>query len=416
MTNRELVLIVDCGGTEAQLVTQRVREHKVYAELVPATVSWTEIKARSPKGIIFAGSGCDKPTIEAAVSELGIPVLNVRTAQMPQAMSSLSSFLFDTCKLSALWSMASFAEEAIAAIKKQVQDGQVICALSGGVDSSVAATLVQRAVGDQLTSIFVNHGLLRQGEPEQVLTTFRQRGFKVVYVDARQRFLEKLAGVTDPEKKRKIIGQEFIRVFEEEAERLGKIDYLVQGTVYPDVIESGSGPAAKVKSHHNVGGLPENMNLKLIEPLRYLFKDEVRRLGEELGLPEELIWRHPFPGPGLAVRVLGEVTADKVAILQAADAIVTEEIKAAGLYRQIWQAFAVLPDIKSVGMAQDERTYAYTIAVRAVESTNAMTADWSRLPYEVLDKIMRRITSEVPHVNRVVYDITSKPPATIEWE
>ncbi|MGI6128912.1 MAG: glutamine-hydrolyzing GMP synthase [bacterium] len=413
MASSELVLIIDCGGA-AKNITQKVREQKVYAELVPATVPEATIKDRRPKGIILAGA--DFSSVNPAIFELEIPVLELVDEHMSQAELSLHSFLFDVCGLSAHWSMDSFADEAIAAVKDKVKEGQVICGLSGGVDSSVAATLVQRAIGDQLTSIFVDHGLLRQGEPEQVVATFRQRGFKLVYVDARQRFLEKLAGVTDPEQKRKIIGQEFIRVFEEEAKRLGQVDFLVQGTVYPDVIESGSGSAVKIKSHHNVGGLPKDMNLKLIEPLRYLFKDEVRRLGEELGLPQELVWRHPFPGPGLAVRILGEVTPEKVTILQAADAIVIEEIKAADLYRQIWQVFAVLPDIKSVGMVQDERTYAYTVAVRAVESTDAMIAEWSRLPYEVLDKIARRITSEVPHVNRVVYDITSKPPATIEWE
>ena len=283
------------------------------------------------------------------------------------------------------------------------------------VDSSVAAVMVQRAVGDQLTCIFVNHGLLRKGEAEQVQKTFKEKfQIKLVYVDARERFLGKLAGVSDPEKKRKIIGEEFIRVFEDEASKLGQIDYLVQGTLYPDVVESGTATAAVIKSHHNVGCLPEDMRLQLVEPLRWLFKDEVRILGEELGLPEEVVWRQPFPGPGMAVRILGPVDAYKVALLQEADAVVEQEIRKAGLYRQIWQSFAILPDMRSVGVMGDQRTYSYTVVIRAVNSVDAMTADWVRLPYEVLEAISSRIVSEIKEINRVVYDITSKPPATIE--
>ena len=312
--------------------------------------------------------------------------------------------------------MKAFIQKQTAAIRARVGPGRVICGLSGGVDSSVAAALVQRAVGDQLTSIFVDNGLMRQDEPEQVVSVFRKLGFKLIHVDASNRFLQQLANVTDPEQKRKTIGEEFIRVFEQEAQRLGDVDFLVQGTLRSDVIESGDAAAVRVKSHHNVGGLPEKMRLKLIEPLRSLFKEQVRRLGEELGLAPDLVWRHPFPGPGLAVRVLGKVTAEKLAILRAADAIVIEEVKAADWYRKLWQVFAVLPELKSVGMTAGERTYAYTVGIRAVQSTDAMTAQWARLPYELLDKIGRRITAEVPNINRVVYDITSKPPATIEWE
>ena len=337
-------------------------------------------------------------------------------AHTPWGSQLLRNFLFDISGCRGDWTAASFTERAVAEVREQVGEGRVICALSGGVDSAVAATLVHRAIGSQLVCIFVDHGLLRQGEAEQVVATFRERGLELVFVDARERFLRRLEGVADPERKRKIIGEEFIRVFEEEARRLGDVRYLVQGTVYPDVIESGTGRAALIKSHHNVGGLPERMNLKLIEPLRFLFKDEVRRVGLELGLPESIIWRHPFPGPGLAVRVIGPVTAEKLAVVRAADAIVLEEIQRAGLAREVWQAFAVLTDTRSVGVMGDQRTYGHVVAVRAVTSTDAMTADWARLPYEVLERISSRILNEVPAVSRVVYDISPKPPATIEWE
>ena len=329
----------------------------------------------------------------------------------------LKNFLFDVCQLKGDWTMASFAESKIEEIKKLVGNKKVLCALSGGVDSSVDAVLVQKAVGKQLTCIFVDHGLLRKDEGDQVEKVFKEQfDMNLIRVNAQERFLNKLKGVTEPEKKRKIIGEEFIRVFEEEANKLGEIDYLVQGTIYPDVVESGTNTSATIKSHHNVGGLPEDMNLKLIEPLRELFKDEVRAVGEELGIPHDLVWRQPFPGPGLAIRVLGEVTEEKLYITREADAIFREEIAKAGLQDKIWQYFACLPNIQSVGVMGDERTYSHAVALRAVTSSDGMTSDWAHIPYEVLDKVSRRIVNEVKGVNRIVYDITSKPPATIEWE
>ncbi len=331
----------------------------------------------------------------------------------------LRRFVFDICHCSGAWSLGSFLEAEIGRVRDTVGDGRVICAISGGVDSTVAALLVARAIGDRLAGIFVNNGFLRKNEFEKVLDTLRNKlHLNVRGIDASDRFLNLLAGVADPEKKRKLIGKEFIRIFEEEAHTMESVDFLVQGTLYPDVIESVSvrGPSATIKSHHNVGGLPEHMDLKLIEPLRELFKDEVRELGAELGLPDELVWRQPSPGPGLAIRIMGEVTPDNIRILQEADDILLSEIKTAGLYREIWQSFAVLLPIKSVGVMGDLRTYEYTVAIRAVSSTDGMTADWVRLPYDLLGTIANRIVNEVRGVNRVVYDITSKPPATIEWE
>ena len=335
----------------------------------------------------------------------------------PSGMHILENFLFNICGCSPLWTMMSIIENQVSIIKDTVKNGNVICGLSGGVDSTVAALLVHKAVGKKLTCIFVDHGLLRLDEGRQVEKTFK-KNFKInlIHIKAKERFLSELKGVTDPEKKRKIIGKEFIRVFEEEAKKIKDVDYLVQGTLYSDVIESGTRDAAKIKSHHNVGGLPADMKIKLIEPLRQLFKDEVRKMGIELGLAEDIVRRQPFPGPGLAIRIIGEVTEERLDILQAADRIVIEEIKSAGLYEKIWQSFAVLPAIKSVGVMGDERTYAYPIAIRAVTSEDAMTADWVKLPYEVLEKMSRRIINEVEGVNRVVYDISSKPPSTIEWE
>jgi GMP synthase (glutamine-hydrolysing) len=345
----------------------------------------------------------------------------------PQGQDLLKRFLYDACDCRPTWTMSSIIETQVEAVRAQVGTGRAICGLSGGVDSAVAAALVHKAIGPQLTCVFVDTGLMRQGEGEQVVETFRRNfGIELIHVRAADRFFERLAGVLDPEEKRKAIGEMFIRIFEDSAATVVERErgipnarFLVQGTLYPDVIESGGGhggQAATIKSHHNVGGLPEVMDFELVEPLRALFKDEVRRVGEELGLPEEIVWRQPFPGPGLGVRIIGEVTPEKVATLQHADFIVREEIKRAGLEREIWQAFAVLPDIRSVGVMGDERTYAHPVIIRAVTSEDAMTADWARLPYELLDTMANRIIGEVPGVNRVAYDITSKPPGTIEWE
>ncbi|HHU85407.1 MAG: glutamine-hydrolyzing GMP synthase [Pelotomaculaceae bacterium] len=511
LPEQELVVVLDFGGQYSHLIARRIRELKVFCEMLPYSTSIDEIKAKRPRGIIFSGGPSSvyqekAPACDPALYETGIPVLGIcygmqlmaqqlggvvsrsghreygktglhvlerdrllscmeqleqcwmshgdrvesappgftvsaatsnspvaamacpaknlyavqfhpEVVHTPKGQDVLKAFLYDICGCSGDWTMGSFLERSVTEIKARVGDKKVLCALSGGVDSSVAAVMVQRAVGDQLTCIFVNHGLLRKGEAEQVQKTFKEKfQIKLVYVDARERFLGKLAGVSDPEKKRKIIGEEFIRVFEDEASKLGQIDYLVQGTLYPDVVESGTATAAVIKSHHNVGCLPEDMRLQLVEPLRWLFKDEVRILGEELGLPEEVVWRQPFPGPGMAVRILGPVDAYKVALLQEADAVVEQEIRKAGLYRQIWQSFAILPDMRSVGVMGDQRTYSYTVVIRAVNSVDAMTADWVRLPYEVLEAISSRIVSEIKEINRVVYDITSKPPATIEWE
>jgi len=338
-------------------------------------------------------------------------------AHTPRGTEILKRFLFDVCQVSPNWTHHSIIEQSVDAIRRQVGLEKVICGLSGGVDSAVAAALVHHAVGDQLTCVFIDHGLLREGEAEQVEEKF-QRAFHInlIHVKAQDRFLAALAGVTDPESKRKIIGETFIRVFEEVAADLTDTNFLVQGTLYPDIIESGTKDAAKIKSHHNVGGLPDDMQFDLVEPLRDLFKDEVRAIGAELGLPEEIVWRQPFPGPGLAVRVIGEVTRERLDILRAADAVVLEEIRRAGLYRQLWQSFAVLPAVKTVGVQGDGRTYAYPLILRAVTSDDAMTADWARIPYEVLERISNRVINEVVGINRVAYDISSKPPATIEWE
>ena len=505
------VLVVDYGAQYAQLIARRVRECKVYSEIVQHDIPLEKLKSLEPSGLILSGGPASiyekgAPRVQPEFFKLGIPVLGIcygiqlmadelggkvehtgaheygktaldvleeavlftdlplkqtvwmshgdtvtaapagfkvtaRTASSPVAamespgdglyavqfhpevvhtplgMDILKNFLYRACDILPIWTMSSIIEETVTEIRRRVGDEKIICGLSGGVDSSTAAVLVNKAVGDQLTCVFVDTGLLRAGEAEEVVETFGKHfEMNLVHVDAADRFLERLEGVTDPEVKRKTIGEEFIRVFEEVATQFEDAKFLVQGTLYPDIIESGTRDAARIKSHHNVGGLPEDMQFELIEPLRELFKDEVRAVGEELGLPEEIVWRQPFPGPGLAVRIIGEVTRERLEILQKADAIVIEEIKRAKLYRELWQSFAILPCIRSVGVMGDGRTYAYPIVLRAVTSEDAMTADWARLPHEVLERISSRVINEVEGVNRVAYDISSKPPSTIEWE
>ena len=511
MAHEYSVLVIDYGAQYSQLIARRVRECKVYSEIVPHHITVGEIKNMRPSGLIMSGGPSSvydhgAPRCDPAIFDLGIPVLGIcygmqlmaqvlggrvqrtgtreygrttlhvgqegvlleglpleqtvwmshgdsvvepppgftvtgRTESSPVAamewgerglyavqfhpevahtaygMEVLKNFLYKACDCLPTWTMISIIEEAVADIRERVGSEKIICGLSGGVDSSTAAVLVHKAVGDQLTCVFVDTGLLRAGEAQEVVETFdRHFRMNLVHVDASERFLRRLEGVLDPEIKRKAIGEEFIRVFEEVAGNLEDTRFLVQGTLYPDIIESGTRDAARIKSHHNGGGLPEDMQFQLIEPLRELFKDEVRAVGEELGLPEEIVWRQPFPGPGLAVRIIGEVTRERLEILRHADAIVLEEIKRANLYREIWQSFAVLPCVKSVGVMGDGRTYAYPIVVRAVTSDDAMTADWARIPHEVLERISSRIINEVEGVNRVAYDISSKPPSTIEWE
>ena len=395
---------------------------KLFKGIEKEEVCWmshTDYVAEAPAGfkIIAHTDVCPVAAIANEEKKLYGVQFHPEVEHTPFGKDMLRNFVLNICDLEPSWSMASFAEEKIAEIKRVVGDKKLICALSGGVDSSVAAVLVHKAVGKQLTCIFVDHGLLRKDEGDQVEKIFRE-GFdmNLIRVNAQDRFLGKLAGVSDPERKRKIIGEEFIRVFEEESKKLGQIGFLVQGTIYPDVVESGTGTSAVIKSHHNVGGLPEDIEFSLIEPLRELFKDEVRAVGEELGIPHHLVWRQPFPGPGLAIRVLGEVNEEKLEIVREADAIFREEIALAGLESEIWQFFAVLPNIQSVGVMGDERTYCHTVGLRAVTSSDGMTSNFAHIPYEVIDKVSRRIVNEVKGVNRIVYDVTSKPPATIEWE
>ncbi len=403
---------------------QNTPDHPLFNGLPPSLPVWMshgDHVATAPPGFRSLGYTENSP-IAVMGNDRGVLALQFHpeVVHTPAGKTIMENFLYRVCGCHGTWTPGNFIAENTQEVRQRVGDGRVLCALSGGVDSAVVATLVHKAVGDQLTCIFVNNGLLRREEPDRVLKTFRARNdLNLAYVDATEEFLGNLRGVTDPEEKRKIIGRTFINVFEREASRLGQVDFLAQGTLYPDVIESKtseSKASSKIKTHHNVGGLPEVMKLQLIEPLRYLFKDEVREVGIALGLPEEMVYRQPFPGPGLAIRIIGEVTAEKLEVLRAADWVVMDEIKAAGLYRQLWQSFAVLTDSRSVGVMGDFRTYGNVIAIRAVTSEDAMTADWARLPYDVLARISSRIVNEVPQVNRVVYDITSKPPGTIEWE
>ena len=406
------------GKTDVELENSNV----LFKGIEQYNICWmshTDYVAEPPAGFTVTGMTQECPVAAMQNEERGLygVQFHPEVEHTPFGKRMLTNFLFEICHVKADWTMSSFAQRKIAEIKERVGDKKVLCALSGGVDSSVAAVLVHKAVGKQLTCVFVDHGLLRKDEGDAVEKVFREQfDMNLIRVNAAERFLGKLDGVSDPETKRKIIGEEFIRVFEAESNKLGKVDFLVQGTIYPDVVESGTSTSATIKSHHNVGGLPEDMDLQLIEPLRELFKDEVRAVGEELGIPSALVWRQPFPGPGLAIRVLGAVTPEKLAIVREADAIFREEVAHAGLERKIWQYFACLPNISSVGVMGDGRTYCHTVALRAVTSSDGMTSDWAHIPFSVLDTVSRRIVNEVQGVNRIVYDITSKPPATIEWE
>lgn len=406
------------GKTELQVLVA----DDLFKHLNPQLICWMshgDVVETPPPG--FVVSSCTANTPVASFSNRSRKLFGVQfhpeVVHTPWGIEVLRNFLYDWCDCTGQWTMESFVKTSVDTIREEVGEERVLCALSGGIDSATVAALVHKAIGKQLVCVFVNHGFLRKNEADSVRKTFDDHFHtNLIYIDASLRFLKRLQGVTSPEKKRKIIGEEFVRVFEEEARKLGRIPFLGQGTLYPDVIESGTKSAATIKTHHNVGGLPEKMDFKLVEPLRDLFKDEVREVAHELELPPDMTWRQPFPGPGLAIRIIGEVNQERLDLLREADAIVVEEIKKAGLYRQIWQAFAVLAPVRSVGVMGDQRTYAHPIVLRAVTSEDGMTADWAKIPYEVLEQIANRIVNEVDGVNRVVYDVTSKPPATIEWE
>lgn len=405
-----------------KIVLNLEKESSLFEKVEDGSVCWMshfDFVEQAPAGFEITATTENCPVAAMENVEKGLYGIQFHgeVEHTPFGRQLISNFLFNVCKCSGNWNMGDFAKEMIDKIKVTAGDDKVLCGLSGGVDSSVAALMVHKAIGKNLTCIFVDHGLLRKNEGDEVEKVFLEDfDMNFIRVDVKERFMSKLAGVSDPERKRKIIGEEFIRVFEEEANKLEGVKWLVQGTVYPDVIESGTDTADVIKSHHNVGGLPEDMDFKLIEPLRDLFKDEVRKVGLEIGLDENIVWRQPFPGPGLAIRILGEITEDHLHIVRESDAILREEIKKAGLERDVWQYFTVLPNIRSVGVMGDERTYSHTVGIRAVTSIDGMTSDWARIPYEVLDRISSRIVNEVDNVNRIVYDITSKPPSTIEWE